>query len=69
MHSIQLWELACQRWRPDSRPSLQLNTLNPTVGASLLAKAVCQSPEVLEVLTPSRAGSLSQGFSCVLLAG
>jgi hypothetical protein len=33
-----------------------------TVGASLLAKAVGQAILMLDVLTPSRAGSLPQGF-------
>jgi hypothetical protein len=32
------------------------------VGASLLAKAVCQAMMMLNVPTPSRAGSLPQGF-------
>ncbi|KAB0513138.1 hypothetical protein F7R05_13830 [Pseudomonas koreensis] len=31
------------------------------VGASLLAKAVCQSPTMLNVMASSRAGSLPQG--------
>ncbi|MNV40742.1 hypothetical protein D3C71_1323580 [compost metagenome] len=34
-----------------------------SVGASLLAMAVCQSPWVLDVLTSSRASSLPQGFA------
>ncbi len=34
-----LWERACSRRRPDSRPNLQLDTLNPPVGAGLPAMA------------------------------
>ncbi|OPG74729.1 hypothetical protein B1218_36745 [Pseudomonas ogarae] len=37
---------------------------DPTVGASLLAKAVLQSMKMLDVLASSRAGSLPQWF-CV----
>ncbi|QAX84956.1 hypothetical protein C2E19_14305 [Pseudomonas sp. DTU12.3] len=38
--------------------------MNAPVGASLLAKAVRQSPQVLNVQTLSRAGSLPQGLLC-----
>jgi len=34
----------------------------PLVGASLLAKPDCQSLKMLKDKTPSRAGSLPQGF-------
>ncbi|WP_127646233.1 hypothetical protein [Pseudomonas putida] len=37
--AFQLWELACQRWRPTRRPTSQLNALIPTVGAGLPAMA------------------------------
>jgi len=41
MHPAQLWELACQRWRPTSLP---ISNCLPqsTVGAGLLAKAAYQ---------------------------
>jgi hypothetical protein len=38
MYTNPLWELACQRWRPDSRPISSRCTSFP-VGASLFAKA------------------------------
>ena len=59
-----LWELACQRWRPDSAQSPSA-VLNPTVGASLLAKAVGQALWTLNVLTPSRASSAAAWVSCL----
>ncbi|TNB93035.1 hypothetical protein FHG55_22365 [Pseudomonas jessenii] len=42
--------------RPDDR-------LSPLVGAGLLAKAVGQSTEALNVIPPSRASPLPQGIS------
>ncbi|CAI8896902.1 hypothetical protein EMIT0P260_40353 [Pseudomonas sp. IT-P260] len=48
----------CRRGTGASNPDLKCN---PIVGASLLAKAVCQSTDLLNVKTDSRAGSLPQG--------
>jgi hypothetical protein len=50
MHPIPLWELACQRWRPDSRPISRRCTPNP-VGAASPAMAACQSTNLLQVYT------------------
>ncbi|AWY39272.1 hypothetical protein DKY63_04875 [Pseudomonas putida] len=36
------------------------------MGASLLAKAVCQTTKLLDVLAPSRAGSLPQYCGVVI---
>jgi hypothetical protein len=36
--------------------------MQPPVGAGLLAKAVCQSTEMLNGPAPSRAGPLPQGL-------
>ena len=47
----------------DSRRTWNLrSTAIQTVGASLLAKAVCQSPVMVNVPASSRAGSVLQGF-------
>ncbi|MCS3837216.1 hypothetical protein HNR03_001814 [Pseudomonas sp. JAI111] len=43
-----LWELACRRWRPDSRPISCRCTPNP-VGAGLPAKTACQPTNLLQV--------------------
>jgi hypothetical protein len=41
--------------------AVHLNALKPNVGASLLAKAVCQATSAVADIALSRAGSLPQG--------
>ena len=50
-----LWELACQRWRPDSRPITRRCTRS-TVGAGLPAMATCQPTHHLQMY-PTYCGS------------
>jgi hypothetical protein len=59
MHPIPLWELACQRWRPASRPISRRCTPNP-VGAGLPAMTPCQPPNLLQMY-PEPCGSWPAG--------
>ncbi|SDO17054.1 hypothetical protein SAMN04489798_2225 [Pseudomonas arsenicoxydans] len=45
-----LWELACQRWRPDSRP-VSFRCTRSTVGAGLPAMAPRQPTNLMQVCT------------------
>ncbi|PYB79167.1 hypothetical protein DMX03_27225 [Pseudomonas koreensis] len=51
---------------PSGLPFLFLQNLESPVGASLLAKALCQPTNLPDVKPPSRAGSLPQFERCCL---
>jgi len=55
--TIQLWELACLRWRPASRRLSPRHPNDPTVGAGLPAMAACQPTPISQAPQRSNCGS------------